>query len=105
MSGRLRSESPALYSGAPGGSPRGASILRLLSGLIDADRDREGLIAAALAGAPHGRGAEVIEADGAPHVGIGRADAVGRVEADPADVGHEGFGPGVAGFLEHDAVG
>ena len=31
--------------------------------------------------------------------------AIGRIEADPAEIGHEGFRPGVAGLLMHGAVG
>ncbi|KTT92403.1 hypothetical protein NS44R_14560, partial [Mammaliicoccus sciuri] len=51
------------------------------------------------------RGAEIVETDGDTGMGVGGADAVGGVEADPAEVGHEGLGPGVAGLLVHHAVG
>src|SRR5258708_32117656 len=74
-------------------------------GLIDLDRDRRGLIAAAIAGAADRRRAEVIEPDGDAGMGVGGADAVGWIEPDPAQVRHEGLRPGVAGRLVHRAVG
>src|SRR5690348_10205679 len=37
-------------------------------------------------------------------MGVGRADAVGRIERDPAETGHEGLGPGMAGVLIGHAV-
>src|SRR5689334_5113037 len=74
-------------------------------GLFDLDRDRQCFRAAAIAGATHRRRAEIIEPDGDTGVGIGSADAVGGVEADPAEVRHVGFRPGVAGLLVSGAVG
>ena len=46
-----------------------------------------------IAGAAHRRGAEIIESDGDPHMRIGGADAVGRVEADPAEVARHRLPP------------
>src|SRR6185436_3529432 len=64
------------------------------SGPIDLDRDRQRLGAAAIAGTADGRGAQVVEPDRDTGVRIGGADAVGGVEADPAEVRHVGFRPG-----------
>ena len=63
------------------------------------------LAAAAIAGAAHRRRAEIVEPDRDADMGVGRADAVGRIERDPAEVGDIGLGPGVAGVLVGDAVG
>jgi hypothetical protein len=52
-----------------------------------------------MARAAHRRGAEIIEADGDAHMRLGRRDAVGRVEADPAELVDIGLRPGVAGVL------
>ena len=60
--------------------------------------------AAAVAGAADRRRAEIVEPDRDPHMGIGGADAVGGIEGDPAELGHEGLGPGVAGLLLDHAV-
>ena len=79
--------------------------LRLLARLVDLHGDLERLAAAAKAGAAHRRGAEIIEPDRHPHMGLGRADAVGGIEADPAEVLDMGLRPGVAGLLRGDAVG
>ena len=38
-------------------------------------------------------------------MGVGGANAVGRIEADPAEILDIGFRPGVAGLLRGDAVG
>ena len=90
--------------------PYGIPSLRLAlplagaAGLLDLDRDRQRFRAAAVASAADGRGAEVIEADGDTGMGVGSADAVGGVEADPAEVGHIGFRPGVAGLLVDSAI-
>ena len=32
-------------------------------------------------------------------MGVGGAKSIGRIESDPAELGHEGFHPGVAGLL------
>ena len=77
----------------------------LAADLVDAHRDIERLAAAAIAAAAHRRRAEIIEADRDAHMGVGRADAVGGVEGDPAEIGHESLGPGVAGLLLGHAVG
>ena len=81
------------------------TTLRLAARLVDPDLHGQRLAAAAVARAAHRRGAEIIEADRDPHIGVGRADAVGRIEADPAEVATIGFGPGVAGVLLDHAVG
>src|SRR5690242_4538051 len=75
------------------------------AGLFDLDRDLERLRAAAIAGAAHRGGAEVIETHGDTGMGIGRADAVRGIEPDPAEIGYEGLRPGVPGSLMHHAVG
>src|SRR5215470_19150035 len=73
--------------------------------LVDPHGDVERFRAAAVAGAANRRGAEIVEADRDPHVGVGCADAVRRVEGDPAELRHVRLGPGMAGALLHDAVG
>src|SRR5438045_8773728 len=80
------------------GRKRGLSALalHLPLGLVDQHLDRHGLGTAAAAGTAHRSGTEVIEADRDAHMGFGRADAVGRIERDPADRWYEGVGPGVA---------
>ena len=75
------------------------------AGLIDLDGHRSVSIAAAIAGAAHRGGAEIVEPDGDAGMGVGGADAVGGIEADPAEIGHIGFRPGVAGLLVDHAVG
>src|ERR1700687_3436432 len=79
--------------------------LALPPGLIDLDRDRQRFHAAAIAGAAHRRGAEIIEADGDAGVRVGGADAVCRIEPDPAEIGYERLHPGVAGLLIDHPVG
>src|SRR5204863_7932274 len=87
------------------------SLLRLAlpltraPGLFDLDRDRQRLRAAAIAGAAHRRGAEVVEPDRDTGLSVGGAEAVGGIEADPAEASHVGFRPGMAGLLVHRAVG
>src|SRR3954470_14296319 len=81
-----------------------ALILRLLARLVDADLDRHHFAATAVAGAAKRRRAEVVEPDRDPHMGIGGAQPVGGIEGDPAESGHECFGPGVAGLLLVHAV-
>ena len=63
--------------------------------LIDRDRDHQGFAAAAQKGAANRRRAQRIEPDGDADMGIGRAKADRRIEADPAEIGHVGFDPGV----------
>src|SRR3984957_21176304 len=75
------------------------------AGLIDLDRHRERFHAAAIAGAAHWCGAEIIEADGDAGMRVGGADRIGRIEPDPAEIRHERLGPGVAGLLIDHAVG
>ena len=62
------------------------------------------LFAGAVAGAAHRRGAERIEPDGDAHIGFGRADAIDRIEADPAETGHMGLGPGVTAAVRLGAA-
>src|ERR1700757_1210380 len=88
----------------------GSDLLRLAlplpraPDLLDLDRHCERLRTAAIAGAAHGRRAEIIEADRDADMGLGGANAVGGVESDPAEIWHEGFGPGMAGRLIDHAV-
>src|SRR5262249_12408463 len=79
--------------------PRTLSILRLLSRLSDPDLDRKHLASAAVAGAPHRRGTEIVERHRDPNLGFGGSNPVGHVERHPAELGHVGFGPGVTGVL------
>src|ERR1700694_1370458 len=75
------------------------------AGLIDLERYRQRPHAAAIAGAAHRGGAEIIEANGDAGMRVGGADAVGRIEPDPAEIRHERLGPGVAGLLIDHTVG
>src|SRR5258708_6521046 len=75
------------------------------AGLLDLDRHGQRLHPAAIAGAAHRCGAEIVEADGDAGMRVGGADAVRGIEPDPAEIGHEGFRPGVAGLLVDHAVG
>src|SRR5437899_3878377 len=52
--------------------------------LFDLDRDRQRFRTSAITGAAHRRGAEVVEPDGDTGMGVGSAEAVGGIEADPA---------------------
>src|SRR6266478_913865 len=79
--------------------------LPLPSDLVDLGRHRQGFGAAAIAGAAHWRRAEIIQPDGDAGMRVGGADAVCRIEADPAEIRHECFRPGVAGLLIDHAVG
>src|SRR6516164_1626276 len=72
------------------------SALGLPGGLRDDELDRQRLAAAAVMGAAHLRRAEMIEPDGDADVPVGDADLVYGIEADPAEIVHMGFGPGVA---------
>src|SRR4051794_17963605 len=78
--------------------------LGLPSGLIDLDRHRQRFHAAAVPGAAHRRGAEIIQTNGDPGMGVGGADGVSRIEPDPAEVGYKSFAPGMAGLLIDHAV-
>src|ERR1051326_4853941 len=77
------------------------SLLRLAASLGYGQGDAEQFAAAAIAAAADRCRAEVIEPDRDPHVRVGRRDAVRRVEAHPAELGHERLGPGVPGVLLH----
>ena len=78
----------------------------MLAGLSlgDADLDRKFLVAAAQSLAGDRRRVAIIEAAGEPDIGVVGADAVRRIETDPADIGQEGLGPGVASLLPFGAV-
>src|SRR5882757_6681751 len=96
-----------LVANAPRNDEKSRLRLRLAlpAGLIDLDRYRQGFGAAAIAGAAHRRRAKIIQPDGDAGMRVSGADAVRRVEADPAEIRHEGFGPGMAGLLIDRAVG
>src|SRR5215475_1443185 len=81
-----------------------ASALHLPCRLIDQDLDRKGLACAAIAHAANRRRAEIVEAHRNADVSIGCADAIRGVECDPAEAGHECFGPGMASVLLDHAV-
>src|SRR5882672_5177656 len=81
-----------------------SSVLSLPGGLIDANKDRQGFLHPAVAGAANGCCAQIVEADRDADMGVGRTHAVGRIERDPAEGGHEGLRPGVAGVLVGHAV-
>src|SRR5262245_9139035 len=81
-----------------------SSVLSLLRRLLDAHPDRERLAGAAVTRPTQGRCAQVIEPDSDPHMGVGGAKSVGRIESDPAELRDEGFRPGVAGLLLVHAV-
>src|SRR3954452_21713491 len=80
------------------------SILHLVHRLIDQHFYRQRFAAAAITHAAHGGGAQVIEPDRDAYVGGGRGNAVGGIEGDPAEIGHEGFRPGVTGILLDHAI-
>ena len=66
--------------------------------LLDFDEDVKNLVDTAAAGAANRGGRSRIEAAGEAHVALGRANAVGGVEADPAETVDPGLGPGVVGL-------
>jgi len=68
--------------------------------LADLDRDLKRLAADAIARAAQRRGAKRIQPDDDAHMGVGRTEAVCRIEADPAETGHVGFGPRVPRLLK-----
>src|SRR5262249_17316852 len=71
-----------------------STLLLLMAGVIDRDGDSEPFVGAADLRTAHGRRAQIIQADGDADIGFGRADAVGRIEADPAEALHISFQPG-----------
>ncbi len=81
------------------------SGLGLPSGLIDGDGNRQSLAAAAEARPTDGRCAQAVEPHRDAQMGVGGADFVGGIEADPAEFGHMSLGPGVTRLLGHNAVG
>src|SRR5450631_1871442 len=111
-----QSESPGIrYTAQHAGCPdlaRHDDVLRLALALplspaclIDFYRHRQRLHAAAVAGAAHWCGAEIVEADGDTGMRVRRADAVGRIEPDPAEIRDVRLCPGMAGLLVDHAVG
>src|SRR5262249_25459252 len=88
------------YIPIPAANPQCASsILGLLRRLLDAVVDENPPAGAAVTRPAQGRRAQFIEPDGDPHVGVGSAKSIGRIEGDPTELGHKGFRPGVAGLL------
>src|SRR4029077_1898968 len=81
------------------------SVLHLPRRLIDRDLYRHALRAAAAARSAHRGGSEIVQTHRDAHVGVGRADAVGRIERAPADARHVNLRPGMAGVLLRHAVG
>src|SRR5262245_61311016 len=82
-----------------------ALTLGLLACLVDAHSHRERFPAAAKARAAHRGGPKIVQPGRDPHMGVGGADAIGRIEANPAKVLDVGLRPGVSGLLWGDAVG
>src|SRR5229473_2672146 len=72
------------------------SFLRLPGRLCDLKPYGHVFATASIMGAAHRSGAQTIETEGNAHVLAGGAHVVGRIEADPAEVGDVNFGPGVA---------
>src|SRR6186713_3309131 len=75
------------------------------AGMVDLHRHRQRLRTAAIAGSAHGRCAEIVEPDRDADMGVGGADAVGGIEADPAETVDISLRPGMARVLMHRAVG
>ena len=73
--------------------------------LIDFDSDGQRLLTGAVAGAAYRRGAKSIQPDSDADISIGRAYAIHRIEADPAETGHVGLGPGMTAFVSAAVVG
>src|ERR1700736_220964 len=78
--------------------------LALPLGFADPQRDVERFTAVARARPADRRGALGVEADRHAHIMLVGAGVVGRVERDPAEVGHIRFRPGVSCILKR-AVG
>ena len=76
MPAELQPEKSTAWSQRP-------AALRLVATVT---RDGQRLAGAAVARAADRRGAEIVEPDRDADIGLGRGDAVGRVEADPAEV-------------------
>jgi hypothetical protein len=72
--------------------------------VLDAQHHLHLLRTPARAAAADWGSAEIIEPDREPDVAFADADAIRDVEADPAEIGHLGFGPGMPGLLVDDAV-
>src|SRR5438552_3403372 len=78
--------------------------LHLPRGLVHSHMDAH-VFRTAAPPCPANRGRpKVIEPDGDPDMSLRRADAVGRIERDPADARHVGFSPRVAGVLLRYAI-
>src|SRR6478736_10268205 len=97
---------PQVYSDPMGPSAMHRQlILRLLPRLVDEYSHCERFAAAAKTCAAYRSGAEIVQTDRNPHMGCGDANAVGGIEANPAQVLDIGLRPRVAGLLRGDAVG
>ena len=86
-----------------GNAPR--SILNLLPRLVHMYRDRQSLAGSTETRAAHRRGTEIVEANRNPYMGVGDANSVGRIKANPAKILNIGLCPGMAGILRRDTVG
>src|SRR5262249_60775017 len=71
------------------------SFLRLPGSLGNVEPHRDVFTTAPVMSAAHRSGAQIIEADGDARVLVGGANAVRRIEADPAEIWHMNFSPGV----------
>src|SRR4029077_18409380 len=97
---------PQVYSDPKGPSAMHRQlILRRLAPLVDTHSHRERFAAAAKTCAAYRSGAEIVQTDGNPHMGCGDANAIGRIEANPAQVLDIGLRPRVAGLLRVGDVG
>src|SRR5262249_10787129 len=80
------------------------SILNLLTRLGNTYRHRQRFTGATVARATHRGSPEVVKTHRHPHMGVGGGDAIGRIEADPAEVLDMGLRPGVASLLRGEAA-
>src|SRR5512132_1282261 len=86
------------YSALPSG-------LGLLTCLIYSHGDRQSFSAAAKPRATHRSSPKIIKADRNPDMGLGDANAICRVEADPSQILHIGLSPGMPSLLGGHTVG
>src|SRR5215475_14822950 len=94
-----RGRSPSLQRGE-----HVTSFLRLAESLADLEPYRHFFATAAVIGAAHRCGAQMIEPDGNAHMPVGHANAVGRIEADPAEIRDVALGPGMTGIVHEHIV-
>src|SRR5208283_2741917 len=83
---------------------RVCSRLRLEPRLLDPDRRLDRVLAGPVRGAHEGR-VLAVEADRHAHIALVGADAVGRVESDPAEFWRKSLGPGMRAGLAAVLVG